>query len=81
VETIAVRGGHAFSSFAFTGANDEKVGLLDRYPGLRPLRGLTRGYPLVPFQGWGFETDAFYRAIENLRYIPAFPSFSGKLNA
>jgi hypothetical protein len=31
----------------------------DRYPGLRPLRGLTRGYYLSPFQGWGFETDVF----------------------
>jgi hypothetical protein len=34
----------------------------DRYPGLRPLRGLTRGYHLPPFQGLGFETDVFYSA-------------------
>jgi hypothetical protein len=34
----------------------------DRYPGLRPLRGLTRGYHLPPFQGLGFETDFFYTA-------------------
>jgi hypothetical protein len=34
----------------------------DRYPGWRPLRGLTRGYPLSPFQSWGFETDIFYKA-------------------
>jgi hypothetical protein len=26
--------GHAFSSFAFTGANDEKVGLLGSQPGV-----------------------------------------------
>jgi hypothetical protein len=29
---------------------------------LRPLRGLTRGYHLSPFQGWEFETDVFYKA-------------------
>jgi hypothetical protein len=40
----------------------------DRYPGLRPLRGLTRGYYLSPFQGWGFETEVFYRASATLRY-------------
>jgi rod shape determining protein RodA len=46
----------------------------DRYPGLRPLRGLTRGYHLSPFQGWDlkrmFSTKNVPRSMFRVRCFP-----------
>jgi hypothetical protein len=52
VETIVAGRGHAFSSFAFTGANDEKVGLLGSLP---RVASAARTYP-------GLSSVALFRA-------------------
>jgi hypothetical protein len=61
VETIVAGRGNAFSSFAFTGANDEKVGLLGSLPRVASASRTDPGLSSVALSGLGFETDVFYK--------------------
>jgi Raf kinase inhibitor-like YbhB/YbcL family protein len=57
VETIVAGRGHAFSSFAFTGANDEKVGLFGALPRVASASRTYPGLSSVALPGLGIETD------------------------
>jgi hypothetical protein len=59
VEMIVAGRGHAFSSFAFTGANNEKVGLLGSLPRVASASRTYPGLSSVALSGPEFETEVF----------------------
>ena len=52
----------AFSSFAFTGANDEKVGLLGSLPGVAAAAQPDPGLSSFALSGLGLETGCFLQS-------------------